>query len=591
MLEDLPIEILTQITAYLPSAQAVGNLSQSCHRLHDFVIKEGWKIFIRTRFPSATVAPQWREVAHSLTTLSRNWDRRAFVSSYIEPAGSITNLNKWEYIPRWERPRGQTMGYRPVIDSYEERSGGSWTDRREIVAWSAGAELVIRLKHMGERILESWEESSAEAREFYFDHHRHLVDWFTYKSYYALQGRDDIMAVKVLRPSQKESGDSGVEEIVFGTANGELNLLYAGLTDKSKMAKKVYATNGRQVRSADVSPSTAPILAAALSDVDIALYPVHGRSSAWALNPVSDTRVCDGSNACRVWFTRFLSEDSLAVGLGPSTTPLHVYGITPSGLSRQPIRKFGEENEPANQATVYPIVPLPGSSQASNSPGQVFLSGSYGGVIRLHDMRSPRFSESFYVDEGDSSAIYSLQPIARERLIAGTSRHSTLKIFDLREADKESFLHDPSSAWSLFLNPQNNTRRSNRDSRRSRRSVESPVYSISSPSSTSPSLFAGVEGSVVQLDMTSVLDEHPDPIFQCGSVRVARRKNSAEGGMSKAVDVKQLWDSKGDVLNLAMFSQTDGQMKLRVQKSVGETSGGRDDSEGMEGLDERWVSA
>ncbi|EON69054.1 hypothetical protein W97_08367 [Coniosporium apollinis CBS 100218] len=601
MLEDLPIEILTQITAYLPSAQAVANLSQSCHRLHDFVSREGWKVFIRTRFPSAALAPQHGEVAHSLTTLSRNWDRRAFVSSYIEPAGSITNLNKWEYIPRWERPRGQTMGYRPVIDSYEEWSGGSWTDRREIVAWSAGAELVIRAKHMGKQILESWEESSAEARE------------------------DDIMAVKVLRPSQKESGDSGVEEIMFGTANGELNLLYAGLTDKSKMAKRVYATNGRQVRSADVSPSTAPILAAALSDVDIALYPVHGKSSAWALNPVSDTRVCDGSNACRVWSTRFLSEDSLAVGLGPSNTPLHVYGIIPSGLSREPIRKFGEENEPATQATVYPIVPLPGSSQASNSPGQVFLSGSYGGVIRLHDMRSPRFSESFYVDEGDSSAIYSLQPIARERLVAGTSRHSTLKIFDLRvqggraysyldarpssperaksrpqisptkppsnEADKPPLLHDPSSAWSLFLNPQNSTRGANRGSRRSRRSVESPVYSISSPSSTSPSLFAGVEGSVVQLDMTSVLDEHPDPVFQGESVHAAREAHGAGMGRSRAVDVRQRWDPKGDVLNLAMFSQTDGQMKLRVQKSVGETSRRREAAEGMEGLDERWGSA
>lgn len=239
-------------------------------------------------------------------------------------------------------------------------------------------------------------------------------------------------------------------------------------------------------------------------------------------------------------------------------------------------------------------------------------------------MRSPRFSESFYVDEGDPSAIYSLQPIARERLIAGTSRHSTLKIFDLRVqggraysyldarpspatptsqprtsatnllsegADGNPFLHDPSSAWSLFLNPQNSARGANRGSRRSRRSVESPVYSISSPSSTSPSLFAGVEGSVVQLDLTSVLDEHPDPVFQGESVRAAREAHGAGMGRSRAVDVRQRWDPKGDVLNLAMFNQTDGQMKLRVQKSVGETSRTREAAEGMEGLDERWGSA
>lgn len=59
-----------------------------------------------------------------------------------------------------------------------------------------------------------------------------------------------------------------------------------------------------------------------------------------------------------------------------------------------------------------------------------------------------------------------------------------------------------SQDWNVFM-------------RRSRRPRESsPVYSLSRPSSVSPTFYAGMEGFITQIDLLSVLDRHPDKIHE-----------------------------------------------------------------------------
>src|SRR5882762_3635393 len=107
MLEDLPFELLSHIYTNLPTAQSVSHLSLTCRTLHSFTAKEGWKIFLRTRFPSLPVPAaethDLREAVHGLTTLSRNWDRKAFLARYLEPYGCITSLATRAQIPQWNR--------------------------------------------------------------------------------------------------------------------------------------------------------------------------------------------------------------------------------------------------------------------------------------------------------------------------------------------------------------------------------------------------------------------------------------------------------------------------------------------------------
>ena len=55
-----------------------------------------------------------------------------------------------------------------------------------------------------------------------YDSFKHLNTWFTYRIPDSFEGRDDITRLKLLRPHQR---NLACEDMVFGTASGELSLL------------------------------------------------------------------------------------------------------------------------------------------------------------------------------------------------------------------------------------------------------------------------------------------------------------------------------------------------------------------------------
>ena len=107
-LTDLPPELLDQIATYLPTARTVANLGRTSKALHTYVEKEAdaWKNFNPSRFPSLWPAQSTshKDAARTLTTLSKAWDRRAFVARYIEPHGRIRAFPGDRSIDRWKRP-------------------------------------------------------------------------------------------------------------------------------------------------------------------------------------------------------------------------------------------------------------------------------------------------------------------------------------------------------------------------------------------------------------------------------------------------------------------------------------------------------
>lgn len=88
----------------------------------------------------------------------------------------------------------------------------------------------------------------------------------------------------------------------------------------------------------------------------------------------------------------------------------------------------------------------------------------------------------------------------------------------------------------------------------------SPVYSLSRPSPSSPSLYVGLENEVIHLNFTSLLDGHPDSLF--------RMKPGRRG--SKLDTIGTWSDAKGNSLDLVIWEHCgllNGGFKMLKQKS------------------------
>lgn len=482
------------------------------------------------------------------------------------------------------------------MDCYEV-IGNGWSNRKEVLAFSAGAEICVRRKVPGGV-------HGGPAGD--------KVMWLTHKPEEAVEGRDDVTTLHLLFPSDQRE-DREPLKLITGTANGDLRHIQLSEHAADEVFKAQFVTDGLPIRSSSVlqQPDHPQLLAASLNDTRVCVYPIDSTDT--AIEPLSTIelrRPSNGHRTYRAWSTSFLSPSYLTVGLGPSEDPIHIHALIDSGLTKDPIRKFSLQNDldklegeitlsvcsKKSTSSVYPVVPLPSSSSsAAANDGQVFLSGAYDGIIRLHDLRSSRHVEQAYSDPTDESAIYSLLPRGQEKLLAGTSRHALLKVFDMRLGAKAYSYVDATSPhashtsghsdWNLFLKPTTGAYPGRGGGNNwARRSAESSIYSLSSPSSASPHIYAGVEHAVVEMAITSVTDPHPDRAF------FAREKGQKS--------VLRGWRDK-EISSLAMYDQESG-VQLRTQMDMKEMfrhkeKGWETASDAgyrfAEGLDERWKLA
>ncbi|KAF2460674.1 hypothetical protein BDY21DRAFT_419441 [Lineolata rhizophorae] len=604
-LSTLPVELLGVVADYLPSAHSLSSLSLTCRALYNFVTHHGWKAFVRSRFPGVSLPPSpppqfWRDAVHGLTSLSRNYDRRGVVARYVEPAGRVCVLPQGDVVERWESKGGQTMGYQPVIDSYEQwvkLPGGQvdWASRREVLAWSAGSELVLRLRWTGHAAMERRVSTLENCGPF----QSHKVEWFTYRDQGVREGVDDITSLKLFKPIHRGRGavfdleDEEDEEFVI--------LACLGKGEGAGVA--VY-------RSMDCGNIDKPVL--------------------------------------------FLHTSVLAIGLGPSKDPLRVHEVLQEGISEQPIRQFQWPGY-ARSISVKFIAEIPKMSSAfytENPDRLLFFTGMDFGQVFLHDLRSPtpyEFSVANPIDP--NSSMYSIQPLGRDRIAVGGGRHRLLMFFDIRQRatygglstydyrDAQSNSHHPSDTNKALASrprPQhdsakpapatnhddddNNNRQEPRTSPGDRdddedrppgwsvftyprhhegmRGVSSPVYSVSAPAGgASPTLYIGSEGTVMQLDALGVNDgARADPVFgvsapgppQAQAQPQPRARSGQTRPRSGSVNIKQAFNARGEVLALALLEHgldagrdAPGSLKVWVQRGVGKYAAWR------KGLDER----
>ena len=422
-LSELPVEILNCMVSHLDIARDLHHLSQTCKRLHEYVTSDGFRAFVNERFPSIPSSPAWSDAARHLTSMSRAWDRKAFVARRFEDP-STQGIPKWR---KRRRSRTQTVGYRPVIDSYSEQSGNSWNNRRDVLIYGAGAKLFLRTKRSlneaanpysmkqiviseGGKVIshalptrfDDGASVSDAARllggDCYVDHHQESFDgtqgnhWTSYFEEGNVDGSGDITSVNILRPSQKTARD--VETCIVGRANGQLKRLQIDLNKGHCLTWNCYDTSGQAIRSTDINNGPEPLLVTALSQSDIALYPLH--TSNKLVLPVETISVASSDPSSVIHSTKFLTNTRLAAGVGHSQAPIRIYNISPSGLDKVPLRSFaadgtpdtdykipeGSQYKPDTRKTVFCIAPVGPTTRAGGGEGDLFLSGWFDGTTR-----------------------------------------------------------------------------------------------------------------------------------------------------------------------------------------------------------------
>ncbi|KAL4778952.1 hypothetical protein BJX76DRAFT_107939 [Aspergillus varians] len=509
LLSALPPEIIYLIATYLPTASALACLAQTCRRLHQIISGEDWRIFralVNSRFYNISSPPFWKDVAQALTSRSRALDRHAVVGRFVRRPSNAEQLGGSPEATRGDNP---THGYRPAIDSYEVWNGSSWHDRREVLAWSAAHELVLQIRQTGSQQLQ---------KSFVFNDLEHI------------SSHDDIRGIHLLRP-EHSAKSANQEHLILGRMRGELTHLAIAPESHTYEHKQKFQTFGLEIERTNMCDGPNPILAAHFSNGTVAFYSMTtGEAEVQAFGRLQ----IDSKGSPRNKSSKFLSPNRFAVATGRSEGAIAISTISQERISLEhsisatfmaPAALNGLEK----RAVVTAIEPLNG--QTGDSPGNTFLAAWGDGAVRLHDLRSHKPYEMLYADIADQNPVYCIHPFGHDRFIVGAGGDAVLKIFDLRmpttysyrATRRQSFPRrnrvsstsppqsqlpsaHPSKDLSIFLSFNPPTFRRANNSRTTRHRYRGPIYTMSSPSVLSPTIYTGITGGIVRLDFASTDD-------------------------------------------------------------------------------------
>lgn len=516
MLAELPAEIIYNVARHLPTVSCLTSLSQTCQRLHLLIAADDGRIFrtfLDTRFPWIGTPPFWKDASRALTSRSRALDRRAVIGRFVVPPRNAIKVGSHQAM-RGDAP---TLGYRPAIDSYEIWNGYLWSDRKEVLAWGAADELIVRIRQTGFQPSDKW---------VVFNDLDHVSSY------------DDICGVQLLKSNRYLESDK--EHLIFGRVRGELVHLSISPDDATHDYEQEFVTHGFELERIDLSDGPEPILAAHFENGSVAFY--HTTTDEAKVHPFARLQEYEG--VPRNKYSKFLSPTRLAVGTGSLQNSLSVFTIAPDDVL--PSREIGvhsldvEEQIGMNwkaNANVSGVAPLT-AQLCGGSSGDVFLATWGDRAVRLHDLRSGHPYEATYRDTTDDNPIYCVHPFGHDRFVVGAGGDAVLKFFDLRMHNTYSYLNGripsfsypgdksskkntntktdgtqdsikyPRKDFSIFLShPPPGLPNSNRSRpRRANISYRGPIYTMSSPSALSPTIYTGVVDGVFRLDIASTDD-------------------------------------------------------------------------------------
>jgi len=382
-LADLPDDVLLLIFADLDSARDLRALALQCRSLARLVREDGWRVFVRNRFPSlavphpsgqspprppppagsaasetvngqdqaqkssVTASPRasWAQLAHSLAFQSRCWDKRALQFHGLLGNFARQGRNQGNRPQRAQREGGM---FQPVLDSYLDPHTGE-----EVMVCGAGEDLVARYRRGGRR----GDDKPLEVVSVRADG----------KDRGLHAGYDDIRAIKLVKEQRMWDGS---RVVVTGRDNGELALLSAEPERFGKMLVRLLPSDANgigaspshglsigpgsrrgakqePIRSVDVVRSGEGSLIAATNNSSVLVYDVP-RDEATEAAPLAVynllTEQLGGGGAplqrphlcSAVW----MGQDSLlAVTVKGSSDPLRYVSITPTSWTHSAAAK------------------------------------------------------------------------------------------------------------------------------------------------------------------------------------------------------------------------------------------------------------
>jgi hypothetical protein len=255
-----------------------------------------------------------------------------------------------------------------VIDSYETWYGQSWLDRKEVLVWGAGADLIMRTTDYGksDTIIHGLR-CPAEK-------------WTVFNDLTDVDSWDDISSVHLL-PSTQSSKSADAEDLILGRRNGKLVRMSISPAEGSFATTKTYSTGDRKLESTDLSMGPGRVLAATFGNRSISFFKVDAEEEAvesfatMEASPRNSTR-----NPC----SRLLSDDQIAVGDDGDRGKISIFTLASEGITN--IRDMELDScdlGDKRSSRVTTLAPL----NQNNDPGSrwtrdLFLSGWEDSTVR-----------------------------------------------------------------------------------------------------------------------------------------------------------------------------------------------------------------
>lgn len=556
-----------QIVGHLPTLATILNVG-ACNKKLREIFNNGRRVifqaFVQKSFPSIRSSPPWQDAAWSLTSRSRAWDRKAFIARECAPPPDET-----EPPPRYAR--GRHFGYVPVIDSYETSSSGDVATVKEVLAWGAAGRLRIRTTR------------------------GKMVKWSSFKTQEDTIAHTDILDLRLLRPHQNRNKHG--ESIVIRRANKDIVLLNSMPEKDTFVVASTYVTKrDLAIDCMAISEAAEPMIIVCASK-SIQLLPVHSTKQgnrAQEVVSLTETSTIKQRKRC----VHFLTDTRVAIATqyleGLDRAPIELFDISPTGLTSTPLVRLDElitgSSTLRGRKCANVLAKVESAPSSNGDPGNLLLSGWSDGIVRLYDVRCGPEPVRDFVDTVDDGQIFSILPIGQERFLAGSHQNACLKTFDMRmnarvydyrgviqpqrDIDRQSrqglmpqpsvpesrsrdinvFLaltvHRASQPWQPLPGRHNNARLPR---------YRGSIYSLSSPSPSSATVYAGIENHVIQLDFVNtddcilkrgpaidVLDRRPILDLSCYERPRQGHESTDTVLLRKQAEWKQCWQGRNE---------------------------------------------
>ncbi|KAH9885542.1 hypothetical protein F4778DRAFT_506860 [Xylariomycetidae sp. FL2044] len=538
-LDTLPTDVLLIILSYFDTASSVASLASTCKGLYALVSASGWRAFVASCFgrlslPQAETDEDWRDIARALVSQSHDWDRRAFLIDALEPVEPRRpTRQRFHRVVRAQ----QSIPGNVIIDAHLQRQGRSG---KEMVVWGLGEDVYARVRTT---------------------HNTHMLSetWYSHKGSEAgyRAGKDDTTSVSILKSSLAD--DSTSPQALVGRAGGDLRLLSldgSGFGRTITHFRPENAADQNSIQACDVHDESHMISAG--SRENVLLYSTDGGHDAKSDEPTTDNSELENSLVTKptnviklneaqgcapfefIRSVKFMDQQTIVVAMNKSSVPVQCLTLSPTGLEISSTAKLrdGLNLDHSIPRTVRALMPV-NTNSVTGRGGNSLMSSWDDGTIRLQDLRTPSPFDRIYQDNFEiSTPINALLSYGLERFIAGSAHSNVLKIFDFRwskgyyytEAlpcdsnppypvpkhpaptpypvcplfhSKCDHLKGVRCRWHILSRDDFYRPNCNLYLPISQRAGSTPIYSLAKPSDISPTIYAGVSGTVVEMNLRS----------------------------------------------------------------------------------------